>query len=293
MLYVRPDFYDDFHCLAAACRHSCCVGWEIDVDEDSLEYYQSIPGELGEDLRRQIALEPSPHFRLDPDERCPFLRLDGLCRLILELGEDSLCDICALHPRFFNDYPGRTEIGLGLCCEEAARLLTEGEGPLRFLTESDGEGDETPTPRLILREKIFVLLADDAQSLTTRMDSALGLLGQRLPAFDGAAAAAFFLTLERMDEAWTALLGKLAPAPELEPRLSQTRYARLAAYLVYRHFAAAESETEAARRLQFCFHAVRLVCALEPYSPDALRLFSAEIEYSDENVEKICSWLAN
>ena len=293
MLYVRPDFYDDFHCLAAACRHSCCVGWEIDVDEDSLEYYQCIPGELGEDLRRQIALEPSPHFRLDPDERCPFLRLDGLCRLILELGEDSLCDICALHPRFFNDYPGRTEIGLGLCCEEAARLLTEGEGPLRFLTESDGEGDETPTPRLRLREKIFALLADDAQPLTARMDSALGLLGQRLPAFDGAAASAFFLTLERMDEAWTALLGKLAPAPELEPRLSQTRYARLAAYLVYRHFAAAESETEAARRLQFCFHAVRLVCALEPYSPDALRLFSAEIEYSDENVEKICSWLAN
>ena len=187
MLYVRPDFYDDFHCLAAACRHSCCVGWEIDVDGDSLKYYRSIPGALGEELRRQIALEPSPHFRLGEDERCPFLRPDGLCRLIVQLGEDSLCDICALHPRFFNDYPGRTEVGLGLCCEEAARLLTEGEGPLRFLTESDGEGDETPTPLLKLREKIFVLLADDAQSLTTRMDSALGLLGQRLPDFDGEA----------------------------------------------------------------------------------------------------------
>ena len=292
MLYVRPDFYDDFHCLAAACRHSCCVGWEIDVDGDSLKYYRSIPGALGEELRRQIALEPSPHFRLGEDERCPFLRPDGLCRLIVQLGEDSLCDICALHPRFFNDYPGRTEVGLGLCCEEAARLLTEGEGPLRFLTESDGEGDETPTPLLKLREKIFVLLADDAQSLTTRMDSALGLLGQRLPDFDGEATAAFFLTLERMDEAWTALLKKLEPALKLEPRLSRMRYARLAAYLVYRHFASAESETEAARRLQFCFHAARLVCALEPYSPDALRLFSAEIEYSDENVERICAWLA-
>ena len=293
MLYVRPDFYDDFHCLAAACRHSCCVGWEIDVDEDSLEYYQSIPGELGEELRRQIALEPSPHFRLSPDERCPFLRPDGLCRLIVQLGEDSLCDICALHPRFFNDYPGRTEMGLGLCCEEAARLLTEGEGPLRFLAQSDGEGDEAPTPLLKLREKIFALLADETQTLTARMDSALGLLGQRLPDFDGEATAAFFLTLERMDEAWTALLKKLEPALKLEPRLSRMRYARLAAYLVYRHFASAESETEAARHLQFCFHAARLVCALEPYSPDALRLFSAEIEYSDENVEKICAWLAN
>ena len=271
----------------------CGLILEIDVDEDSLEYYQSIPGELGEELRRQIALEPSPHFRLSPDERCPFLRPDGLCRLIVQLGEDSLCDICALHPRFFNDYPGRTEMGLGLCCEEAARLLTEGEGPLRFLAQSDGEGDEAPTPLLKLREKIFALLADETQTLTARMDSALGLLGQRLPDFDGEATAAFFLTLERMDEAWTALLKKLEPALKLEPRLSLPRYARLAAYLVYRHFAAAEAESEAAKRLQFCFHAVRLVCALEPYSPDALRLFSAEIEYSDENVEKICTWLAN
>jgi hypothetical protein len=67
---------------------------------------------------------------------------------------------------------------------------------------------------------------------------------------------------------------------------------RLVSYLVYRHFAAAETMTEAGARLQFCFHAVRLVAALERCSGEALRLFSAEIEYSDENVEKICRWLA-
>lgn len=295
MLSVRPDFYDDFRCLAAACRHSCCVGWEIDVDEDTLRYYQSIPGGLGDELRRQIEAEPTPHFRLTPDERCPFLRGDGLCRLIVMLGEDSLCDICALHPRFFNDYPGRTEMGLGLCCEEAARLLTEGSGPLRFLAESDGEGDESPTPLLELREQIFRILSDDSRSLTARMDSALALMGQRLPPFDAKETAAFFLSLERMDEGWTKLLEALAvpPAPQLEPRLNDVRYARIAAYLVYRHFAAAGSEREAAAVLQFCFLAVRLVCALQPHSADALRLFSAEIEYSDENIEKICSWLAN
>ena len=294
MLYVRPDFYDAFRCLAAACRHSCCVGWEIDVDEDALQYYRSLGGKLGDELRRKIALYPTPHFHLTADERCPFLRSDGLCRLICELGEDSLCDICALHPRFYNEYPGRSEMGLGLCCEEAARLLTEGEGPLRLLVESDGEGDETPTPLLALREQIFDILAHGGASLASGMDSALRLMGQRLLPFDAKESAAFLLTLERMDEAWTALLEMLAAAPVPESGLSpdQMRCARIAAYLVYRHFAAAASEAEAAKRLQFCFHAVRLVCALERYSPDALRLFSAEIEYSDENVEKICEWLA-
>ena len=293
MLYVRPDFYDDFHCLAAACRHSCCVGWEIDVDEESLAYYRAVPGTLGEELRRQIDPEPTPHFRLGAGERCPFLRADGLCRLICELGEDSLCDICALHPRFYNEYPGRTEMGLGLCCEEAARLLTEGRGPLRLLIESDGEGEGEATPLLALREKIFTILAEDSITLTERMERSCALLGMPLLSFRAEESAAFFLTLERMDKHWTAFLETLtaAPAPILEPRLSQNRYCRIAACLIYRHFAAAGSEREAGARLQFCFHAVRLVCALEPYSGDALRLFSAEIEYSDENVEKLCAWL--
>ena len=294
MLYVRPDFYDEFRCLADACRHSCCVGWEIDVDAESLAYYKNIDVELGRELRESIALTPTPHFRLAEGERCPFLRGDGLCRLILALGEDSLCDICALHPRFFNDYPGREEAGLGLCCEEAARLLTAGEGHLRLVTESDGEEEAEPTPLLRLRDEIFAVLSDDALSLTERMRRGMQRLNRPLAAFHADEAARFFLTLERMDPAWTALLQKLDAGGEAapEPRLSTLRYARVAEYLVYRHFASAETPERAAGLLQFCFYAVRLIAALEDYSGEALRLFSAEIEYSDENVEKICRWLS-
>ena len=294
MLTVRPDFYDDFACLASRCRHSCCVGWEIDVDPETLAFYSTLEGPLGRELREKIALKPTPHFRLTAGERCPFLRGDGLCRLILALGEDSLCDICALHPRFFNEFPGRMEMGLGLCCEEAARLLTGGKGPLRLVIEDDGEGAPAPPPLLELRGEIFAVLGDAARPLTERMKSALGLMDRGLAPFDAKRAAAFLLTLERMDAGWTALLEKLAEtdARPLEPRLSADRYMRLAQYLVYRHFASAGSAEEAARRLQFCFFAARLVCALEPLDPDALRLFSTEIEYSDENVEKLCAWLA-
>lgn len=293
MLTVRPDFYDDFRCLASRCRHSCCVGWEIDVDADTLAYYETLEGPLGDELRAKIDPESTPHFRLGEGERCPFLRADGLCRIIRELGEDGLCDICALHPRFYNELPARTEMGLGLCCEEAARLLTEGAGHLRLIAEDDGEGEAELTPLLILRARIFDILADDERPLTERMRFSLALMNRPLLPFHAAETAAFCLTLERMDEAWTALLKRFAaaPAPTLEPRLSSLRYARIAEYLVYRHFASAESAQEAGARLQFCFHAAQLICALEPYSGDALRLFSAEIEYSDENVERFCEWL--
>ena len=83
VIFVRPDFYDDFACIASRCRHSCCVGWEIDIDSDALARWETIGGALGEKMRRSIAREPAPHFVLTKGERCPLLRADGLCELIL------------------------------------------------------------------------------------------------------------------------------------------------------------------------------------------------------------------
>ena len=39
---VIPSFYPDFQCRASRCRHSCCKGWEIDIDEDTAEKYRTM-----------------------------------------------------------------------------------------------------------------------------------------------------------------------------------------------------------------------------------------------------------
>ena len=31
-----PDYFDGFSCLAGACPHSCCIGWEVVLDEDTV-----------------------------------------------------------------------------------------------------------------------------------------------------------------------------------------------------------------------------------------------------------------
>ena len=46
-----PDYFDEFSCLAGACPHSCCIGWEVVIDEDTAWRYQAEPGPLGEKLR--------------------------------------------------------------------------------------------------------------------------------------------------------------------------------------------------------------------------------------------------
>ena len=62
MLQVKPDFYDDFICIADKCHHSCCLGWEIDIDDESLRRFMAVEGEFGEYMRRNIELEPTPHL---------------------------------------------------------------------------------------------------------------------------------------------------------------------------------------------------------------------------------------
>ena len=100
MQELFPSYYNKFRCIADKCMHSCCVGWEIDIDEETLGIYNSLDGAMGDRIRNSISGEP-PHFVLK-DNRCPFLNNKGLCDIISEFGEDGLCDICYLHPRFQN-----------------------------------------------------------------------------------------------------------------------------------------------------------------------------------------------
>ena len=255
MIFVYPDFYFDFSCTASRCRHSCCRGWEIDIDEDTLALYDALTGDIGDTVRRSIERTPTPHFALTENEDCPFLQPDGLCRLILTLGEESLCDICAEHPRFYNEYPDRIEAGLGLCCEEAVRLLLERDTPLELIIET----------------------------------RALTLVGAAMPDFTLSQIAELYLGLERLDDEWTKCLGRLGGSAPL-PQPEGIKYERLAEYFVYRHFNDASAQT-----LSFAFLSVRLLCALEKLCPQELselvRLYSSEIEYSDENVEKVQSVL--
>ena len=178
MLLRVPDFYDSFRCIAGKCTDTCCIGWEIDIDEKSAKRYEKIKGEYGEILRSGIE---DGHFKLLPGDRCPFLRRDGRCDMICHLGEDSLCDICREHPRFVEVYGDIMEKGLGLCCEEAVRLLLNAKGtatsPIAFIErEINDEPDEIPEDAIEARdaffeerEHLFKILADQSRPFNERL----------------------------------------------------------------------------------------------------------------------------
>lgn len=298
MKLIAPAYYPRFRCLAGACRHTCCRGWEIDVDAAALARYEQVDGSLGDKLRRAIdRAGDAPHFRLDQQENCPFLTKDGLCELILRLGEDSLCQVCADHPRYRGFLTDRTEIGLGLCCEAAARLILTWPENVDLITLEDDGGDEAPTAEeqafLQLRARLMAVAQDRSRPIAARVDALERMSGIPLPWDALPRWAELLLTLERLDEAWTHRLTALMDAPPAEGLSPEwdAPLEQLLTCLMYRHLTGALEDGDAAGRLAFVVLGWKLIVALFLLKQDqtmdtlveTVRLWASEIEYSDEN----------
>ncbi len=170
MIFRTPSYYSSFSCTASKCGDNCCIGWEIDIDEKTAEYYRSVKGIFGKRLKDNISPEGS--FILK-DERCPFLNEKKLCDIIISCGENHLCQICSDHPRFYEWYGSVKEGGIGLCCEEAARLILTSDKSSFVLSEVGDEPEEIDEELFSFlfsaREELFNLTERNALSLKERL----------------------------------------------------------------------------------------------------------------------------
>ena len=107
MVFRVPSYYKNFRCIADKCPDNCCRGWEIDIDEDTLDYYKDLKGPMAEKIRASISEDGS--FVLNEEGWCPLLNEKGLCEVCLTLGEDSLSEVCTEYPRFTTEYPKTRE----------------------------------------------------------------------------------------------------------------------------------------------------------------------------------------
>ena len=218
-IYV-PDYYNEFQCIADRCTHNCCIGWEIDIDDETLAYYRSdasIPDTVFAD-KISIDENGTAYFKMGDNGRCPFLNDSGLCKLILNFGEDALCQICADHPRFRNYYNDRIEMGLGLACEEAARIILTRRKPTRMVLlydEEDAADDSVLSydanimfNPLTERDNVLRIVHLRAQSFYSRI-IALQHRYDFTIMEDCAEIIRIYRTLERFDDEWTVILDEI------------------------------------------------------------------------------------
>ncbi len=136
MINTFPKYYKKFACIADKCPDTCCAGWEIVVDGESLERYNKLKGSFGDKIRSLIETDDDDDRIFAPQNaRCPFLLEDGLCEMYIELGHDSLCRTCRMFPRHVTYFGARSETGISLSCPEAAKIIMESSEPITFETE--------------------------------------------------------------------------------------------------------------------------------------------------------------
>ncbi len=301
-----PSYYKEFHCISDRCRHSCCVDWEICIDNDTYKKYMDM-----NDISPTVTNDGDcACFALREDGRCPHLGDNGLCRIIISYGEEFLSEICREHPRFYNRISsGRTEAGLGIVCEEACRLILESETPFSlFKTENAtpmADNSNTDFDAITPRDRIISLIEGAGkfeQKLATLKSEfklpELHTAGNRLDRL---------LALEILDEAWendlNAMHGRLAKQGCKPSSKFGSFYERLLVYFVYRHVSVAQSEQNLRARLAFCIFSVETISLLFEGSinapipldtkkaPESLidwaRRYSAEIEYSEDNTDEL------
>ncbi len=300
MRTLVPVYYPSFRCIASACRHTCCAGWEIGVDEFSRERYLEYSGPLRGELKEWMRDDGEGGwvFRLREDGRCPFLREDGLCRIILEMGEGALCDICADHPRWRNFFSDREEMGLGLTCEEAARVVLNEKRKAVMITLSD-DGEEEPLSGdeeafFAFRDRALGILWDREIPLARRLEK-LEEEGLALRTGEVSRWRERLLSLERLDENWAAALEKTESPGENagEAGEKDLPLEQAAVYFVMRHLSAALEDGLVRERCALAVLLTRLLRALARDGDIAewARMLSSEIEYSDENVPAILEWI--
>ncbi len=307
MQKIFPNYYNSFKCIASDCKHSCCVGWEISIDAKSLKKYAKIKGELGEKLKNSIDKKQSS-FVLDKNKRCPFLDDNNLCELIIAGGDKNLCYICTHHPRFYNFLNGRTEMGLGLSCEEVCRIVLSQKEAVKFITQGEGNRLTKKQQKIIdLRDKVISTFQDRSLSVNQRIQTVKKEYGIKLKGKTVKGWARFLSNLEILDNEWLNTL-KLLKTPtkkqqiltlyNAKPNL-QIELEQFIVYLCYRHLATSYNEEEFLDRLSFVVLCAELMQIIITASfnlsnecdfnkrIDLIRSFSSEIEYSEQNLNDV------
>ena len=309
MIIRKPRYFDAFSCIAAGCPDSCCKEWDVQVDALSAAYYRSLPGALGDDLRRLLKDEDGETVMTIVDGRCPMWRQDGLCRIQAQLGEEALCKTCREFPRLTHDYGDFIERGLELSCPEAARMILSAPAAESIVEEiPGGEAEYDADAMEVLlrtRENVLAILADTArpvneslalallygyqaqaqldgeEELPFEADSALESVREFVKVPEISEIPDFFAGLEILTDTWAEQLKHPAPGP-WDPR-----FRNLARYFVERYWLQAVSDYDLYCRVKYIIAGCILIRNLGGDLLTTAQLYSKEIENNIDNVEAI------
>ena len=214
MIHRFPNYYNEFSCIADKCEATCCAGWQIVVDEDSLKKYKKVTGDFKQRIKEGVDFREGVFYQ-NPGKRCAFLNEQNLCDMYTALGEESFCETCRRYPRHIEEFENIREFTLSASCPEAARILLVQKEPVQFYeVEVNAPEEEFDDYDPMVYEKL----------LEARGEMLALLQNRAIPVKERAAALWDFIQIfqEEMDEG--ILFADETVYEKMLPRNSETTY---------------------------------------------------------------------
>lgn len=188
-VYQVPDYYPNFICKGAECRHTCCKGWNATLSFK--EYFKLMGLSCSKKLKNKIDIAFTPADHQDKERyyiikhnwegNCPLVNPDGLCSLHNECGEKALPAICRYYPR-----AARTnfayECSCTGSCEKVLEMLLSQTNKIEFVDKEVTFDLEEPIAtkdiyKIELYKKIRTFIIERLQDRTLPLNIRLYRIG--------------------------------------------------------------------------------------------------------------------
>ena len=298
MKLITPSFYKNFKCIAGACPDSCCQGWEVDADEDSLAYYKTLSGSLRARIDSVLDKDEFGNtiFRLADKKRCPFLNQDNLCDMHIAIGGEHTPYTCRTFPRFINDFGGTREMGISFSCPIASDIMWNLTEDFDFVSEINSQ---PPSLNEIDAELYFKLLSYRKEAYSIVQDRKLEINKRLIRLLDYAAKIqrelddykeyasetgffAIFNHPEVINQEWTEKVKNHNTNPTFP---NEKICENIAMYFLFRYFLTAVYDSDILSKVKMAVIGV-LIPAYFGNDAWTIHLWSKETEHSDINMER-------
>lgn len=126
---IKPEYYDEFVCVAGQCKFTCCREWKIGVDPVTKSKWKNISASEFVGVNDKMLAdfvcceEDGDRIALADNGLCPFLDSNKLCKIVLKYGETNISTTCQIFPREKHEFNDRIEYNLTMGCPAALELL--------------------------------------------------------------------------------------------------------------------------------------------------------------------------
>lgn len=139
-IILQPTCIKHFKCIGSECEDSCCIGWKISIDKTTFKNYKNVKDkEFKKKIERyikrdrhSICTQDYAKINLLDNKNCPFLNEKKLCDMFINLGQNSMSNVCKSYPRIYNHVDNIFEKSLTVSCPTAAKMVLLNKEPLEF-----------------------------------------------------------------------------------------------------------------------------------------------------------------